>query len=55
MDEEIKEGGTSFKFNKFPLFQTAVLFTKQHHSTKQMEPPWKANREQPMVMSGTHT
>lgn len=39
MDEEIKEGGISFKFSKFPLFQTAVLITEQHRSIKQMESP----------------
>lgn len=39
MDEEIKEGGISFNFSKLPLFQAAVLITKQHRSIKQMEPP----------------
>jgi len=45
MDEEIKQGGVSFKFSKFPLFQPAVLIAKQHCSIKQMEPPRNANSQ----------
>lgn len=43
MGEEIKEGGISFKFSKFPLSQIAVLIATQHCSTEQTEPPWNAN------------
>lgn len=39
MGEEIKEGGISFKFSKFPLSQIAVLIATQHCSTEQTEPP----------------
>lgn len=45
MGKEIKEGGISFKFSKFLLFQIAVLITTQHCSIKQMEPLRNTNSQ----------